>query len=557
MKEKILKVSALAASAVMALGLVATAIPTIQRTAEAATEETVVYEQDFSSNPTDLNGLSVTDGVARPAPGNDGNAVWEYRFADGEAVPSNNYELSFDVRMDATTNNTYMFVHFLELAGGNGHVYMSIEQNGAWVCECTTLGGAATTGTGAPTNWLHGSIAQTSPQIINDEYLHVRYVHYNGIIEVWIDDVRYLVQSLQNIGNNVWGERKAIPENPIDGFMFHFQGVSAADPAYYLDNVVMKEIEELEDITYTETVEASESQSKIFGNEIATAQLGKNSYSVTAEYEVASMPTTPETAKIELCGLNGLAPSSANGDNYTVTFVAELCNGEIIPMLNWFDGGLKNYTATAIPFTGEELVLKTEVLGPKLVCSINGEVVIEGDFVKTFGIYKGDLQVVSLVNSTNMAWTSILYEEGEEVVYEVSLESSQRVATKGEEITFTATYLPENVVPASIVWYVNDQVVAGETGLTYAMTQSETGTYKVVCVIDGVESNSNFVVVKDQTTGGNGGGGNTQDGNTQGDGNEGGGQGEESGCGSVIGVLPVAGVGVLSVAAACLFRRRK
>ena len=492
------KIGAFMMAAVLVLSMFLSVCPL---NAYAVEEDEILYQQDFSGDTSDLGCFTVEDGVARPVNDGTGNAVWTYTFPEGMAVESNNYELSFDVRLGQTTNNTNIFVHFLDLAcGPGGNSYMSLEGNGAWVCNCTTVGGWATTGTGSPTNYLHGSMIEESVTLMQEEFVHVRYVHYNGIIEVWVNDVRYVVQSLKNIGNNVWSERYSISENPISGFMFHFQGITAEDPSFYFDNVVLKEIKDLDDITYTETVSAEESVSKIFNKEITGARLGMEAYSITAEYTIKNAVEDAETVAMELCGLNGLTGTNSNGDNYVVTFAAKVENGSIIPSLNWYDNGLKNHTANAIEFTGEKITMNVEVSGTKLVCSINGNVVIEGEFVKDFGMYKGDFQALSLLNSANIVWTAVEYTDAEESIAEVTVKGDKSVAATGEEITFTATYKPEDLAPTTIEWRVNGVTVEGASELTYVMTQAEAGTYKVSCVIDGVESANSFVVVKAAST---------------------------------------------------------
>lgn len=466
--------------------------------AHAAEEDNILYTQDFSGDVSELGCFTVEDGVARPINDGTGNAVWLYSFPEGMAVESNNYELSFDVRLGQTANNTNIFVHFLDLAGGpGGNTYMSLEGNGAWVCNCTSVGGWATTGTGSPTNYLHGSMIEESVNLMQDEFVRVRYVHYNGIIEIWVNDVRYVVQSLKNIGNNVWSERYSVSENAITGFMFHFSGITADDPSFYFDNVVLKEIKDLEDITYTATVSAEESVSKVFNNEIASERLGREAYAITAEYTIKNTFEGAETIAMELCGLNGLTGTNSSGDNYTVTFNAKVENGSIIPSLTWYDTGIKEYKANAIEFTGEKIVLKAEVSGTKLICSINDTVVIEGEFIKTFAMYKGDFQALSLVNSDNIVWTAVEYTDAAESIAEVSVKGDKSVAATGEEVKFTATYKPEDLEPTTIEWRVNGTKVEGASELTYVMTQSAAGTYKVSCVIDGVESPNCFVVVKE------------------------------------------------------------
>ena len=467
----------------------------------AAEDDSILYTQDFSGDTSDLGCFTVEDGVARPVNDGTGNAVWTYTFPEGMAVESNNYELSFDVRLGETANSTNFFVHFLDLAGGpGGNSYMSLEGNGAWVCNCTTVGGWATTGTGSPTNYLHGSMIEESVNLMQEEFTHVRYVHYNGIIEVWINDVRYVVQSLKNIGNNAWSERYSVSEGTISGFMFHFMGITSEDPSFYFDNVVLKEIKDLDDITYTETVSTEESVNKIFNNEISGARLGREAYTITAEYTVKNTVEGAETVAMELCGLNGLTGTDSSGDNYTVTFSAKVENGSIIPSLNWYDTGVKEHKANAIELTGDKITMKVEVSGTKLICSINGTVVIEGEFVKDFGMYKGDFQTLSLVNSENIVWTSVEYTDAAESIAEVTVKGDKSVASTGEEITFTATYKPEDLEPSTIEWHVNGVKVEGADELTYVMTQAEAGTYKVSCVIDGVESANCFVVIKEAET---------------------------------------------------------
>ena len=483
--------------------------------ARAAEDDNVLYTQDFSGDVSELGCFTVEDGVARPVNDGTGNAVWTYTFPEGMAVESNNYELSFDVRLGETTNNTNIYVHWLDLAGGpGGNSYMSLEGNGAWVCNCTTIGGWATTGTGSPTNYLHGSMIEESVNLMQEEFVRVRYVHYNGIIEIWVNDVRYVVQSLKNIGNNAWSERYSISENAISGFMFHFAGITADDPSFYFDNVVLKEIKDLDDITYTATVSAEESVSKVFNNEIASERLGREAYAITAEYTIKNTFEGAETVAMELCGLNGLTGTNSSGDNYTVTFSAKVENGSIIPSLSWYDTGVKEHKANAIDFTGEKITLKAEVSGTKLVCSINGTVVIEGEFIKNFGMYKGDFQALSLVNSENIVWTAVEYTDAAESIAEVTVKGDKSVAATGEEVTFTATYKPEDLEPSTIEWRVNGVKVEGANELTYVMTQSAAGTYKVSCVIDGVESANCFVVVKEADTS------NEDEGNTQDPGND-------------------------------------
>ena len=550
MKQKLLKIGALISIAAMGFGVISGAYPIVRGLAATADEgEKIIFSEDFSDDPS-IGGLSVNDGLARPMPGSDGNALFEYRFKDGEAVASNNYELSFDLRMDKIENNTNLYVHFIDLAGGNGgNTYMSLEGNGAWVCNCTTVGGYATTGTGTPTNYLHGSIVEESVELTGETFRHVRYIHYNGILEVWIDDVRYIVQSLKNIGNNVWDQRKEIIESPIAGFLFHFAGVSVSEPAYYLDNVTLKEIKEPEDVTYIETAEAEESQSKVFGNEITGARLGKESYYVSAEYTIKNPSESAETVKMELCGLNGLADADADGDNYTVTLSAKVKDGKAYPSVEWYDGGLKSKAGTEIDVTGEKFVIKAEVSGPRLLYSINDTVVLKGEFKGDFGMYKGDLQTLALKNSADIVWTSVTYGKGETVVSSVSVTADKRVATVGETVTFTATYSPEEITPTTIEWKVNGSVVEGADGLIYALTGSETGTYKVSCMIDGVESASSFVAYKAADTEKPGASAPTSAPDSEED--------KKGGCGSAIGIESALFISSLAAVAVGCFVKRK
>jgi hypothetical protein len=92
------------------------------------------------------------------------------------------------------------------------------------------------------------------------------------------------------------------------------------------------------------------------------------------------------------------------------------------------------------------------------------------------------------------------YTDAAESIAEVTVKGDKSVAATGEEVTFTATYKPEDLAPTTIEWRVNGVAVEGASELTYVMKQAEAGTYKVSCVIDGVESANCFVVIKEAET---------------------------------------------------------
>lgn len=473
--------------------------------AETPTDN-IVWSEDFEGDVSGYeNYFTIENGVARPKLDAGGNMPFMYTLPEEKKLASNNYEVSFDLKLDALTGKKFvLYVHFLGLTSGE-NAYFSIEEDGTWGAISSTAGANMTSGPGAPTGYKDGSVMNEAVNLL--EFVHIRMVHYEGILELWANDMRWCVSSLSALGNDKWSARKSFTEQPVNGFTFHFH-MKNGDPSLSaaIDNIVIKEALPASKTGYSESVDVEQSQSKVFGNEISGNLLGQSAYTVSASYSVADMAADApeEEIAIELAGLNALVGKNVGtGDHYSVDFVAKLNSDGIIPEIRWMDlGEVKKITGDKVLPSGDIIDLAVEIGGDNMNFYIDGQSVLLKSFRDDLAMNKGPLQVVSIVNSASAVWTEMEYSFDGPVVERVELSSDSTTATVGQIVTFTASVEPDSVEYKTVKWYVNDQEVFGQIDLVYEFTATESGTFKVKCEIDGVPSSNRFIVVKKTETSG-------------------------------------------------------
>lgn len=466
--------------------------------AGALDEENILWTEDFSSTNSDYDGLlEVENGVAHPiASANSETVLYRY-LASEEMVPSNNYSLSFDLQLNDTSETTYFFVHFLGATSTGSSIYFSLEQNGTWSCICAVDGGSATTGPGAPTDYKDGSIVQSNVDFVG-KYARIEFTHYNTIFEIYINGVRYITQSLNNIGNNKWASRNSYSEGTINGVLFHWWQINQYKPrCYTIDNIVWKEIRKpIVAPSYSADQEVGQSTNKVFGDEVCGNMLGCSSYSVETTFTKKTNAIGEQKCSVDLCGLNGLASKESNGDNYTVQFGVKFSSGRAYPCIMWCDNGQKEKLGEPLATNAASYNIIILVLSQTFQFSINDELIFELSFEKDLFIYKGPLQVLGITNCSAYKWTHFAYQKEADVLETVKVTASSSAVFVGDTVTFTATYKPEDISYEELKWKINDVVVQNNNTTTLVYKTETEGILKVICEIDGVSSSTCYVNVK-------------------------------------------------------------
>jgi len=461
-------------------------------------EDSALWSEDFANPSHEFDdSFEVEDGIAYPLVGSGNERVFQHDFDPSDLVESNNYSLSFDLELLDTDHETFFYLHFLNMTSTGSSVYTSIERNGQWVVISAVDGGTITSGAGNSTTYKDGSVNNAGVDF-SKGFVHVEYIHYETILETYINGVRYAVQSLQNIGNNKWDEKGRVhyEEGKITGFLMHWRDLNQTGRTYGIDNIVWKEVKKPGgEVKYTTTVDKTTSKTKFFNNEICGNLLGNSSYSIEAKFEKTTNPLGTQNFGIEMIGLNGLTGKALTNDHYSVDFIIEVSATKYTPKIRYWSEGEKFLAAETInqKFTGG--TLKAIIYGNTAEMYLNDTKVFGFSFEKDLYIYKGVLQGVGLVNSAAFVWTQITYQKEADVVESVSIRSSSTTAIIGDMITFALTYNPSNCAYRSITWYVNGNAIT-HSELSYTITTTEIGLLKVSATIDGVSSPNAYVNVK-------------------------------------------------------------
>lgn len=463
----------------------------------SAEETSVLWEEDFESDKPEYASIfEVDSGVAYPR---GPESLLTHNFTAGEMVESNNYRVSFDLQLLHTKTETFFYIHFLGATSSGSSIFLSIERNGQWSCIVGLEGGSITTGEGTPTDYGDGSYIAESIDFLG-KYVHIEVVHFNTVFELYANGRRMISQSLMNIGNNVWDRRVSYNEGTITGLLFHWNGMSQSERTFAFDNVKVVEEKENPNLGYEQTVDAEQSVSKVFHDEITANTLAVPSFIAEATFTPIGSISEPERVNLEFVGLNGLLGLPGSLDKISVRFGLEISTTGVTPYIEYYDNGLKEHTFNLISEDiTKPITIKVAISGQQAVLYVNDKTIETLDFTQDIYIYKGVAQCVALNNSANFVWTKIKLSIEFDVIEEVFVTASASVVNVGETVLFSATYKPSNVQPKSIIWSVNGTKIDAE-GLGISLTMDAPGLMKIRCEIDGIRSENCYVNVVTPTS---------------------------------------------------------
>ena len=149
-------------------------------------------------------------------------------------LESNNYEVSFDMKWLSNPGDVYFDMVGLDGSKHN-NVFMHIINEGELLAPYWAIqesGGASIfNNSGLDQGGLNDSAINMS------NYVNIKYIHFEGYLEVWANNNRLLVTHLSNFGNNRYGIRNAISEGQITGFGFNISKPNCV----VIDNFCVKE----------------------------------------------------------------------------------------------------------------------------------------------------------------------------------------------------------------------------------------------------------------------------------------------------------------------------
>lgn len=403
---------------------------------------------------------------------------------------SNNYEVSFDIKTDEAYADDVFYFHFEGLdATNNGNIYFKANNNGTYWCispsveyhpiynnSGDTVGGRD--GSGVDLTQKHT----------------VKFVHFDGYLELWIDGTCRAVSHLSNFGNNNYDTRTKIDEGTIGGFAIH------CNANVRIANFVIKEAVGA-NTSFSATADEAKTDSS-YVLPLTAQNLYKGNFRLEGKFDIVNPEATEYYPNITVYGLNNSTGLEKNGNHYGVSFQAKVIGTDVLPQIfakkpdtSWASVEAEQATTC----TAEDGVkFAIDVYGDNIKYYLNGNLVVSTSFTQ-LGIEKGHAQYIRIQSGWGgMAWTEISYNAFDAETGAIVSASADRVK-KGEQVTFTAQLFGATA-EETFNWYI-DGAKQVESGLTLTTADLEAGKHVVKYASDSFTSAEVTVeVLKDMLT---------------------------------------------------------
>lgn len=434
---------------------------------KAIAENDVILSQTFDGTdvPAGWEELigSVEDGMGRIKTG----GLYSIPLTSDMLAESNNYEVSFDIVADAQSSDDAFYFHIVGLNGDTGeNIYFKANNNGQFWCMTDFGYHPIYNNSGEDHGGLNGSGVDLT------EKHTIKFVHFDGYCELWIDGTRRIVSHLSHFGNNNYDTRIAITEGTITGFAFD------ARTGLKIDNVVVKEATGKETSYMEHSINTTTGSTKTFP--LSAQNLYNGNFEIVGKFAYADISVSNYYPTIGLYGLNNATGDERNGNHYGVAFQAYADREFITPQIfaKKPDTSWASADGTAVTCTQEDgFEYRIQVFGDNIRYYVNDELKIETTFT-SLGIEKGYLQYIRIQSGGGGAyWTDFSY-QGYETETAVTIEASTTRAKLGEEVTFTATMFGAETAE-EFVWYIDDVAQETESGLTLTVSDLTEGTHTI------------------------------------------------------------------------------
>ncbi len=436
--------------------------------------DTIVYKQDFSAELVEGDfgyGQTVTDGILNLAAGNH-----IYKFPEDKMLASNNYDLSFDLK--AKEANTAFYIHFegLDGSGEGKNIYLEGIADGQFWRLANFDGQDIYNNSG----YDQGGVDDVG--VSTREGVHIRMVHYEGYVEVWINGVRRIVTHLSNFGNTRYMSRKAIPEGTITGIWMDVRG------GYEIDNLVIKETKA------GETSAVITSNTTDYNNfykvtELTAANLYKKNFKVVGNWVIDDETKENYYPIIRLYGINNYNTRHQGNNNNGLSIQGRVDGTTVTPEICWWrdkDDGSVNPNGDVFGKPGtsvdlsetKTLTYEVEVYGDTIDLYVNGVLNISTSFTE-MGITKGNLQNISIQGGNGGAyWTTFTY-DGFDTESAATVKANKTLVSTDEDVVFTASVFGNRASANNMKWYVNGQAQT-EATQTLTLSNLAEGEYTIV-----------------------------------------------------------------------------
>lgn len=442
--------------------------------------ENVLYKQDFSGElEGDLaDNITVSNGEGTVS----SNTMFNLPIET--MAESNNYEVSFDLKLTGTTE---FYVHFVGLDGTNqNNIYLCIIAQGTYLRVTDNYGHDIYNNTGD----LHGGLDATPVDLSG--YANFRFVYFEGYLELWVNGTRRCVSHLCDFGNNNYMTRSPIEEGKITAIAMHAQNANSA----VLDNI--KVTEAVGGITeYSETNEGTNvTASKIFP--LSAENLYRENFMVEGTFHVVDGTATGYYPTINLYGLNASLRSN-NQKEYSVNVQAFVEGTSFLPQIMWqpedAEIAWNNVSGEKVTVEeGQDFTMRIEVYGEYFDLYINGDLSVSTTF-EEMGLEQGRVQYIRIQSGGGGAyWTNFSYTGFEnEAAAEVT--ASDTTVMAGSSVTFNADLF--GAAEGNFAWYVNGEKQSEES-MTLVLSDLAAGSYTVQYKSDTIASKEVVITVVDK-----------------------------------------------------------
>lgn len=446
----------------------------------------VVYSESFDSIPEGFDNLELF--------GDYGAVITNGSFLlpiDEASLPaSNNYEIEFDLHLKGEGN---VIVALKGLAVDKTtetarDVYLRVEANGMyWILNADNTNNQIYNNSGTD----HGALDAT-PVALLDEAAHVKLVHFDGYVELWVNGTRRIVTHLSGFGNNNYNTRGVYGEGKITGIEFAPQ----SNNIMCIDNIVVSEAEgKATEYTLANTSTELGAYNVVFP--LSAQNLYNENFVVETTYKVEDTTKSDYYPTLRLFGINNSLFEQYGGENaYFINVQSHVAEGN-------FNAGIYYHTpehlngdwagvggSEVVPAAEDgTMVYRLEVYGDMLDFYLNGTLVISKTFTE-LGFPKGAMQYIA-IRDTNAAtgtrWTNFSYAGYEEQTAATIKADKDRVLT-GEILTVTAEIfgLKEG---HEFFWYVDGEKQT-EEGLVLTLENLSDGEHTIVYKSETIESNA-------------------------------------------------------------------
>ncbi len=447
----------------------------------------VVYSESFDSIPEGFDNLELF--------GDYGAVITNGSFTlpiDEASLPaSNNYEIEFDLFLKSSGNlNVALKGLAVDRASGNPcDVFLRVEADGMyWILNANNTNHQIYNNSGDD----HGALDAT-PVALLDGAAHVKIVHFEGYVELWVNGTRRIVTNLNGFGNNSYNTRGFYDEGKITGIEF----APVSNNTVCLDNIVVSEaVGKATEYTASNTSGELGAYTKVFP--LSAQNLYRENYVIETTYKVEDATKADYYPTLRLFGINNsLSESYGFGENAYFINVQSHVSG------NNFNAGIYYHTpehlsgdwagvggSEVVPAAEDgTMVYRLEVYGDMLDFYLNGTLVISKTFTE-LGFPKGAMQYIA-IRDTNAAtgtrWTNFSYAGYEEQTAATIKADKDRVLT-GETLTVTAEIfgLKEG---HEFFWYVDGEKQT-EEGLVLTLENLPDGEHTIVYKSETIESNA-------------------------------------------------------------------